>query len=182
MSRIHLIALLALVALVFTQSAFAQRQGVGRRASVGSVYEDKDVAMCGTSGGGTRIRESNCDVETTTLRTEMEIKLALEIPAIPSAQCAATTTIEYQQVNTAAHLEGRLEILDCAAASGDYRVAVRVKEENGEDKVLEFPEKWQRSDDKDVPFMADYPIGDTELVSVRLRGLTCTCSEPPKSE
>jgi hypothetical protein len=35
--------------------------------------------------------------------------------------------------------------------------------------------------DRDVSFSADYPIGDdVELVSVRLRNLTCTCADPPQ--
>ena len=74
----------------------------------------------------------------------------------------------------------RSQVSDCTAAAGAYKVAVRVKGERGEDR-LEFSETWQRSDDRDVSFSADYPIGENaELVSVRLRNLTCTCSDPPK--
>ena len=42
---------------------------------------------------------------------------------------------------------------------------------------------WQRTDDADVTFTADYPIGENvELLSVRLRGLTCTCADPPAED
>ena len=188
MSRIHLTALLALSALVFAASpALAQRFAIPdpgpRSSTVGAATESRDVAICGTSGGGTRIKESNCEVETTTLRTEMELKLAIAIPEITSTQCAATTTTEYQQRDTAAHVDAKLEIMDCKAASGAFKVAVRIEDAAGEQKLLEFDETWQRSDDDDVSITGDYPIGDdTELVSVRVRGLTCSCADPPKSE
>ena len=186
MSRTHVAALLALSAFAFPASTvLAQRifapPEPPPRAQPGAVNERDSVTVCGTSGGGTRIRESNCQFETTTLRTEMELKLSIEIPAIPSAQCAATTTTEYQQRNTAAHVDGTLEILDCAAAAGTFKVAVRVKDDAGEEKALEFDEVWQRNDDQDVSFTYDYPIGEgAELVSVRVRGLTCTCADPPE--
>jgi len=42
---------------------------------------------------------------------------------------------------------------------------------------------WQRSDDQDVSFTSDYPIGDdVDLVSVRLRGLSCTCGDPAQTD
>jgi hypothetical protein len=186
MSRTHVAALFALSAFALPGSPLlAQKFERGPeplpRAQPGAVNERDNVTVCGTSGGGTRIRESNCEVETTTLRTEMELKLSIEIPAIPSAQCAATTTTEYQQRNTAAHVDGTLEILDCAAAAGTFKVAVRVKDDAGNERALEFDEVWQRTDDQDVSFTADYPIGESaELVSVRVRGLTCTCADPPE--
>jgi hypothetical protein len=148
----------------------------------GGVNQDDDVEICGSgSGGASRLRE-NCELETETLRVEQTLKLSIELPAIPSAECAASTTTEYQQWNTAARVSGAISISDCAAASGAFKLAVRVKDDNGE-KVLEFDEAWQRSDNRDVSFGADYPIGDdVELVSVRVRGLTCTCADPPATE
>jgi hypothetical protein len=124
----------------------------------------------------------NCDQEeTTTLRVEQELKLSIELLGIPSLQCAATTTTEDQQRDTSARVDGAIAISDCTAASGAYKVLVRVKGASGESEVLEFDETWQRSDDRDVSFSADYPIGDdVELVSVRLRGLTCTCADLPE--
>jgi hypothetical protein len=188
MSRIQDAALLALSVLALAASpAFAQRFAIPdpgpRSSSIGAVNEDGGVAICGTSGGGSRIKESNCEVETTTLRTEMEFKLAIAIPEILSAQCAATTTTEYQQMDTAAHIDGKLEIADCKTASGAFKVAIRVEDASGAEKLLEFEETWRRNDNEDVAFAGDYPIGeDTELVSVRVRGLTCTCADLPNDE
>ena len=115
----------------------------------------------------------------------MELKLAIAIPEILSAQCAATTTTEYQQMDTAAHIDGKLEIADCKTASGAFKIAIRVKDASGAEKLLEFEDTWQRHDNEDVAFTGDYPIGeDTELVSVsvRVRGLSCTCADPPNDE
>jgi hypothetical protein len=178
-------ALLALAALAFPMApAVAQKfelppSSVAPRSNPGGVTDRDDVQLCGSSGGGSRVR-SNCDpAETTTLRVEQELKLSIELLGIPSLQCSATTTTEYQQRNTSARVDGAIAISDCTAAAGAYKVLVRVKGANGEAEVLEFDETWQRSDDQDVSFSADYPIGDNvELVSVRLRNLTCTCADP----
>jgi hypothetical protein len=187
MGRVHNAVVLASLFALAVSPAFAQRfatpQPGPRSSSVGAVNERGDVAICGTSGGGSRIKESNCDVETTTLRTEMQLKLAIAIPEIRSAQCAVTTTTEYQQMNEAAHVDGKLEIADCNNASGAFKVAIRAEDASGAQKLLEFEETWQRKDNEDVAFTGDYPIGeDTELVSVRVRGLTCTCADPPSDE
>ena len=111
----------------------------------------------------------------------LDVLRMYDLPAILSVQCAATTKTEYQQRNTSARVDGAIAISDCTAAAGAYNVAVRVKGDSGQDQVLEFSETWQRSDDRDVSFSADYPIGENvELVSVRLRNLTCTCADPPE--
>ena len=188
MSRMHVTALLALSALALpTSPVFAQvfeRPPGGTpatRSNPGGVTDSDDVQLCGSSAGASRVR-ANCEPEeTTTLRLTQEIKLSIELPAIPNAQCAATTTTEYQQRNTSARVNGAIAISDCTAAAGAYKVAVRVKDESGQDQVLEFNETWQRSDNRDVSFAGDYPIGENvELVSVRMRNLTCTCSDPPQ--
>lgn len=187
MSRIHVTALLALSALALpTSPVFAQkfeRPGgePAPRSNPGGVTDNDDLQLCGSSAGASRVR-SNCEEpETTILRTTQELNLSIELPAIPSAQCAATTTTEYQQRNTSARVAGAIAISNCTAAAGAYKVAVRVRGESGQDQVLEFSETWQRSDDKDVSFGADYPIGENvELVSVRVRNLTCTCADPPQ--
>ncbi|HVJ30756.1 MAG TPA: hypothetical protein VNA66_10645, partial [Gammaproteobacteria bacterium] len=55
---------------------------------------------------------------------------------------------------------------------------VLVKDESGAEKRLEFTEPWQRGDERDVSFSADYPIGEqVELVDVHLSGLTCECAD-----
>ena len=89
---------------------------------------------------------------------EQEIKLSFKLTAPPTAaQCGATTTTAYQQRNTIARVNSTLEIADCTAASGAFTVALRVKDESGEEKPLEFSETWQRSDDENVSIHGRLP-------------------------
>lgn len=189
MSRIHVTVLLALSALALPASpAFAQvifgqgMQSQPGRAVHGRATEN-DVYTCQGAPGGSRIRE-NCETRTETARLEQEIKLSFKLAPPPGKlQCGAATTTEYQQRDTLARVSTTLEIRDCAAASGTLTVELGIKDESGAEKPLQFSETWQRSDDADVSFTADYPIGDNvELVSARLRGLTCTCAVPANEE
>ena len=181
MSRINLAALLALSALAlpaFSQVIFAPGMGGGAdRGTQGRVTERDDIYTCQAAPGGSRVRE-NCEPETTTLKLEQQMRIAFKLNAPPAPlQCGASTTTRYQQRDTVARVSGILEIHDCAAASGTFMVDVRVKDDRGAEKPLEFSQPWHRSDDQDVAFTADYPIGENvDLVSVSLRGLTCTCA------
>jgi hypothetical protein len=117
--------------------------------------------------------------ESTVLRTEQELEISIETPAVASAQCDATTTAAYEQRNTVARVQGTIKVAGCKAASGNFTVTVRTRDDSGEVKAVELMEAWQRSDDKDVSFSKDYPIGENvELVSARVRGLSCTCADP----
>jgi hypothetical protein len=185
MSPLHRLALLALsLAALPCSTALAQiifgpgMQGGADRANEGRATEKGDIYHCQGAPGGSRVRE-NCEVETETVRIEQEIKLAIRLAPPPSAlQCGASTTTASQQRDTIARINSTLEIKGCTVASGAFTVALLVKDENGQQTPLEFSETWQRSDDADVQFTADYPIGEnTELVDVRLRGLRCTCAD-----
>ena len=185
MSKLHVAALVALCAAgpaastAFAQAIFRPGAGAADRSIHGRVTDD-DVYTCAAAPGGSRVR-ANCEVETETATFEMQqrLKIALKPPPLPGEQCGATTTTQYQQRDTVARVNGTLHITDCALASGAFTVAVRVKDESGAETPLEFHETWERSGGADdVAFTADYPIGEnTELVNVRLRGLSCTCSE-----
>jgi hypothetical protein len=112
-------------------------------------------------------------------RTEQELTVSIEVPALPSTECEATTAAAYEQRNTIARVEGTIKVEGCKAASGEFTVTVRIRDDSGEVKLLELMETWQRDDDQDVSFTADYPIGENvELMSARVRGLTCTCADP----
>lgn len=189
MSRFHVTVLLALSALALPMSpAFAQfvaspgTISAPDRATPGRATERDDLETCGATAGASRVRP-NCEREATTVRAETELTFLIDLPVLLSAQCGATTTTEYRQLNTIARVNGTLEIADCTAASGAFTVELNVRDESGEDKPLEFAETWQRSDDEDVTFAADYPIGENvELVSARVRRLSCTCADPVKEE
>jgi len=182
MSRLIRSALFALSALALlaspasAQIIFSSASGADRGVQ-GRVLERDDVYTCAAAPGGSRVRE-NCETETTTLKLEQQMKIAFKLNAPPAPlQCGASTTTRYQQRDTVARVSGTLEIRECAAASGSFTVAVRVKDDSGVEKPLEFSEPWERSDDQDVAFTADYPIGENvDLVSVSLRGLSCTCT------
>jgi hypothetical protein len=105
------------------------------------------------------------------------MRFSIEVPALPSAQCEASTSTSYHQRDTIARLTSTITVAGCAAAGGKFTVAVRVRDEGGTQQTLEFDETWQRTDDQDVSLTADYPIGENvELLSVRVRGMSCTCA------
>jgi hypothetical protein len=187
MARINVIALLSLSALAFlTSTALAQvfqpgpsNPGTSAISNEGRVTSDGDVQLCQGTAGGSRMRE-NCDSQTETVRAEKEVPILIALPTLSNNECSATTTTEYLQLNTIARVNSTLKIADCTVASGAFSIALRIRDENGEDKPVEFDETWQRTDDQDVKFTAEYPIGEkVELLSVRVRRLSCTCADGP---
>jgi hypothetical protein len=146
----------------------------------------KDIETCRARAGGSRIRSNNCenDGATSTVRTEHEFNIKLDLPAPEGPQCEASTLTDYFQRDTTAVIKGTVSISSCPAGStGSFTLVARVKDEAGEIKPLEFNETWQRDDAQDHVFNSTYPIGaDVELVSVRVRALTCTCAEAPAPE
>jgi hypothetical protein len=110
------------------------------------------------------------------------LTVVLEEPIAPAQaagpQCEATTLTEYQQRNNIARVTGTVSISSCpAGTTGKFTLVARVRDDNGEIRPLEFNETWQRDDAQDHLFNTDYPIGDNvELMSVRVRGLACTCA------
>jgi hypothetical protein len=185
MSRSNVLALLSLSALALsTPTVFAQvfQSGNPNTSTIGNegrITDDPDVQQCQGTAGGSRVRQ-NCETETETVRAEKEVPILIALPALSSRECSATTTTEYVQLDTVARVNGTLKIADCTVASGTFSIALRIRDESGADKPVEFDETWQRTDDQDVRFGADYPIGENvELRSVRVRRLSCTCADEP---
>ena len=119
------------------------------------------------------------DGSKTRVVVEQDVSVTLEIKQKPTATCAATVDFEYQQNNTVAHVAGAIENTQCAASSGDYVLAVTIRDANGEVSTLEFPQEWARKDAESVKFTFDLPIGpNVDLTNVRTRRLRCTCAEP----
>jgi len=174
MSRIT--AFVALSALVlpaapsFAQTTF-NNNNVSDTATQGRVG---DAAMCQGTAGGSRVRQ-NCEQDQTTVRVQAKLRNAPEAPSAPL--CEATTLTEYNQRNNVARVTGKISLANCpAGTTGTYSIVARVKDETGEIKPIEFSEIWQNDAAQDVPFAADYPIGDNvELVNLRVRNLKCTC-------
>jgi hypothetical protein len=165
----------ALALLVAAASAAAQDEPQHDRGDSSSrVSVDKHLACDGVGG-----RLSKC-TETVHVSTEREVTVNVKVAPPPNKNCQATMSTRYEQRNTVARVEGTIEIADCAACSGDYTLVVRVRDENGETKSLEFAGSWQRTDDYPVTFTTDYPIGaNVDLLNVHSRGLRCTCADAP---
>ena len=73
-----------------------------------------------------------------------------------------------------------IENKDCAASSGEYKLLVRVRNETGDVKTLDFLESWQRYNDEPVKFGGDYAIGNNvDVVNVRVVQVSCTCADAP---
>ena len=112
---------------------------------------------------------------------EQSLTVVLEDAPVQSADrpCEATTLTEYQQRNNVARVTGTVSISACPAGStGSFTITARVRDDNGETRPIEFDETWQRNDTQDHTFNTDYPIGENvELMSVRVRGLKCTCAD-----
>jgi hypothetical protein len=117
-----------------------------------------------------------------TAAVDPALTVLIEEPIAPAQangpQCEATTLTEYQQRNNVARVTGTVSIGNCpAGTTGGFTLVARVRGDDGEIKPLEFNETWQRADAQDHTFNTDYPIGDNvELMSVRVRGLSCTCA------
>jgi len=107
-----------------------------------------------------------------------EIRYKMTISTTPPARkrCEARLEIFYLQKNTVATVDATLDNNDCGASSGEYTVLVRIRDENSELQLLEYPETWRRDDDQAIELTKDYFIGDNvDLVSVRPRKVQCIC-------
>jgi hypothetical protein len=185
MSRTHVTAIILLSALTLPVSTvFAQAMAPSGTPTTGRQGVVRDnVATCQAASGGSRVR-ANCekDATATTVRQEQTLKVSLDAPPqLNAPQCEASATTNYDQRNTVASVDGTITVRNCSTGSaGTYNVVVRVKDEKGEINSLEFSDKWQRSDVRDVKFATDYPIGqNVDLVSVRVRDLHCSCADSP---
>jgi len=120
----------------------------------------------------------------TTISAAKDVPIEIQATVKGGPSCEPAMAIEYEQRNTVERVEGTIENPSCAACIGEYTIAVRIRDESGEFKMLEFPGKWQRADDKPVKFAADYPVGaNVDVVSVRTKGVHCVCGplEQPAS-
>ena len=182
MSPIHVALRLVPVSLALLGSSAETQtqQSADRLRPEGS---DRGGAKpCEVFGRGNE-RRVYCEREPEIVREDHVIKFSLELPALPGVQCEATAETTYSQRNTVARAETTIEVPECTKASGEMSMVVRIRDASGETRWLDFDEAWQRSDDQDVHLTADYPIGENvELMSVRPRGLRCSCADAPAAK
>ena len=94
--------------------------------------------------------------------------------------CEANLSLEYWQKGDQAEVDMVLNNTECPASSGEFTIQVRYRAEDGELVTDEYPERWSRDDDQPLEMSRLYSIGDNvDLVRVRSRRLSCTCTAPP---
>ena len=121
--------------------------------------------------------DDNRRTHTTTIAVAKDIPIEIRA-SVKGPSCEPTMALEYEQRNTVARVEATIDNPSCAACTGDYTIAVRVRDDSGDSRTLEFPGQWQRADDKPVTFTADYPVGtNVDVVNVRAKALHCVCGD-----
>ena len=97
--------------------------------------------------------------------------------------CKADLRLEYFQKGANAHVKSTLSNEQCGASAGNYTIRVQYRDAEGNTKLLEFDETWNRDDDADVASEKDYFIGDDiDIMRIKSRNLSCHCEEPAMLE
>jgi len=119
-----------------------------------------------------------CDPVTKVAHVETQQTFVLDLPPPDIKYCAAAIGVEYTQRDTLVRVVSTIENADCSASSGEYEIAVRVRDANLDVKKLDFMELWQRNDDKSLTFTHDYRIGtNVDVLSVHGHSLGCRCAD-----
>jgi len=170
----------SLFLLAFAACAAAADEPNDAPKSGARVSVSKSRVKCGTERG-TSARGICEDGSKTRVVVEQDVSVTLEIKQKPTGACAAAIDFEYQQRDTVAHVVGTIENTQCAASSGDYVLAVTIRDAQGEVTTVEFPQEWARADAAPVKFTHDLPIGpNADLQNVRTRQQRCTCASLPE--
>jgi hypothetical protein len=127
--------------------------------------------------------DKNARTHSTTISVSRELPIEIQT-TIKGHSCDPTMALRYEQRDTVARVEATIENPSCAACSGEYTIAVRVRDDSGESKTLEFEGQWQRADDRPVQFTKDYAVGtNVDVLNVRAKSVHCVCAaaEPAAS-
>lgn len=108
-----------------------------------------------------------------------EKKYKMTIEATQGAKrCHSRTSIEYQQRGDIALVNGEVTVESCTVATGEYTISLRLKDDSGEIRNLEFVNTWRKNDAAPVEFANEYSIGDNvDLIRVRARRTQCICED-----
>lgn len=154
---------------------------------VGTLYFATSAAAApGATSPASEAPETSVNVEKvqdggTRISIERDMALKFDVSVLPvTVRCSADISLSYAQKNTIADVDGMIEYNDCAASSGDYTVAVTIRDEGGVLQTMEFIETWQRSDDQAVLIQTGYPIPENvDLIRVRTKLIHCVCADVP---
>src|SRR5262245_63283934 len=93
-------------------------------AAIAVAQDSKTVNASSLSCGSTASRTSKpCDArDQEVASTKQEVTTTINLPAIESAACETSISIEFSQRNTLARVEGTLDNRTCAASTGEYSV------------------------------------------------------------
>lgn len=127
---------------------------------------------------GSRLAQADSGQDDSNRTMTIEVKKTITFEARVGG-CEANLALEYWQKGDQADVEMVLNNAECPASSGEFTIQVRYRTEDGELVTDEYPEEWSRDDDQPIEMSRLYPIGDgVDLIRVRSRRLSCTCTAP----
>ena len=101
-------------------------------------------------------------------------------------ECQADLSISYAQMYDKVRIDTTIRNDGCPASSGDYRIRLRTRAEDGAINNHEFHESWSREAAGTIEVRKDYPMGpDPDLVWARIQtthASNCRCTPPPGAE
>lgn len=112
-------------------------------------------------------------------------------PKMFEPECQADLSISYAQMYDKVRVDTTIRQDGCPASSGEYRIRMRTRAEDGEVNNHEFHESWSREEPGTLEFRKDYPMGpDPDLIWARIQtshNSNCRCApvameEPPPGD
>lgn len=101
-------------------------------------------------------------------------------PKMFEPECQADLAISYTQMYDKVRIDTTIRNDGCPASSGDYRIRLRTRAEDGQINNHEFQESWSRETPGTIEVRKDYPMGpDPDLVWARIQtthASNCRCA------
>ena len=101
-------------------------------------------------------------------------------PKMFQPECQADLSISYTQMYDKVRVDTTIRQDGCPASSGEYRIRMRTRAEDGAVNNHEFHESWSREEPGTLEFRKDYPMGaDPDLIWARIQtshNSNCRCA------
>ena len=132
-------------------------------------------------GGFNKVIFEGRKEETLDLGRELKWEYATTFqPRTFQPECQADLSISYAQMYDKVRIDTTIRHDGCPASSGDYRIRMRTRAEDGEINTHEFHESWSREVAETIEIRKDYPMGaDPDLVWARVQtshASNCRCT------